>query len=119
MRLIQVVLVPSLILFGVLYFRRYRTLLLDRLFVIGLCALGAVFVMRPNLTMAVAHWFGVGRGADLIFYVGLVGLTFFNLILWSRQRDFDKRLTDLARQIALSNPGEPDVSPPPKNSDCV
>jgi len=64
---------------------------------------GAVVVVafRPEATMAIAHVFGVGRGADLAIYLALV-LAFFLLFrLFARIEELERQLTRFVRAEAL------------------
>ena len=97
MKIIQLILIPSFALLTVLYFRRFRSLLLDRMIVLGIGAVGILTVLFPQTTVAVAHLFGVGRGTDLVMYLGLTGLSFVCIILFSKVRTLEARLTEVAR----------------------
>ncbi|MFA6599823.1 MAG: DUF2304 domain-containing protein [Candidatus Omnitrophota bacterium] len=107
MKLIQLILIPSILIFMVIYFRRFRTLLVDRLLVLGLCLVTAALVVRPEWSVVLAKALGVGRGVDLLFYLGFVGVSFFCLMLWSKQRDLDARLTEIARTQAMDRARDP------------
>ena len=61
-------------------------------------AAGVFFVIFPDRTTDIAHWVGVSRGADLLFYSAILFL-FFNV--WPVQRyakvivvQYSKRLTE-------------------------
>lgn len=108
MKLIQFILIPTFLIAALIYVRRFRTLLLDRLIVIGLGALAALLVLNPNWTTFLANEFGVGRGTDLMMYFSITGLGLFCLLLWSKLRDMDARITTLIRMQALKNSREPD-----------
>jgi hypothetical protein len=58
-------------------------------------------VVRPGLTNNIAALFGVGRGADLIIYLSLVGLGLVTLLLYSKLQETEDQLTELVRAIAL------------------
>ena len=106
---IQPILVALLIAAAVLYFGKLRSLLLDRLVVLVLIACGIVMVIAPDLTTRIAHAVGVGRGTDLVIYLGLVGFAFLWLVLYSEVRTLQVRISELARAIAIDktrNPGE-------------
>lgn len=104
MKGIQLILVPSFILLVVIYFRRFRSLLFDRLLVLLFGLVGSLLVMMPDWTMRLAHWLGVGRGTDLVVYVSIVGFIFVSLVLFSKLRALEDRLTQLARFEALQHP---------------
>ena len=98
---IQPILV-GLLLGGVaLYFGRFRSKLWDRLIVGGIFVAAVFFVVNPELANRLAALAGVGRGADLFFYITIPGLGFAILLLLSRIRDLERRETTLARELAL------------------
>ena len=100
MRPIQLVLILIAAGFVLVYFNRLRSRLLDRLLFFALALLAIVMVLQPEWANAVAAFLGVGRGADLLVYLGFSGLAFLWLGLYARQREMDARLTELARRLA-------------------
>lgn len=84
-----------------LYFARLRSRLADRAIVLLLGAAGLVLVAFPDLANRLAALLGVWRGADLVIYIALLGLAWVCLVLLSRLRELDARLTELARAMAL------------------
>lgn len=101
MRPIQFLLILLLIMAVVAYFNRLRSRLLDRIIVLLLGLVGIVMAVMPDWTTSLAQLVGVGRGADLLMYLGLVGFAFLYLLLYSKLRDLESSLTDLARAIAI------------------
>jgi hypothetical protein len=91
----------------VFYFQRLRSRLLDRLVFFAIAALAIVMVAQPEWSNAIAHWLGVGRGADLVTYLGISGLAFLWLGLYTRQRELDVRLTELARRFSILEANKP------------
>lgn len=75
--------------------------------------LSAATVMRwPDLTVRVARFVGIGRGADLVLYVavGVMSIGFFLVFL--RLRRIEEDLTKIVRTLALKEPFEPPAPPP-------
>ena len=105
---IQLLLILFLAAVALVYFRRLRSRLVDRLAFLFIVASGVVMVARPELATAVANFFGVGRGADLVAYLGLSGLALLWLGLYSRQRKLEETLTELARQLTILRAEKPD-----------
>lgn len=107
---------PILLLFlaagAVLYFIRLRKKTLDRAIVLLFILAGAVLVAAPDLSSAIAQLVGVGRGADLVLYLGLLGLSFVCLLLYARLRDMEASLSELVRSIAVQNARIPDNDVP-------
>ncbi|USR79460.1 DUF2304 domain-containing protein [Arcanobacterium pinnipediorum] len=68
-----------------------------------LCGLlvASLAVLFPSLTDKVAHWVGVGRGADLVLYMALVFAIGYVLNASSNARKMQRELTVLARKHAL------------------
>lgn len=68
---------------------------------------GAVLVIFPDLSTTLAHAVGVGRGADLVFYVFMLIVFAAIANLHLRLRAHSEVVTQLAREVALSTVGEP------------
>lgn len=101
MRPVQFILIV-LLLGGVwVYFSRLRSGLLDRLVVLLFALAGVVLAAVPDLSMRMAAWVGVGRGADLFMYFALLGLGFFCLVLYSKLRDLETALAEVVRSLAV------------------
>lgn len=98
---IQAVLVVGLLVIGRVYFTRIRSKLCDRSLVLAFVAASMFLVIRPDLTTALAHRLGVGRGTDLLFYFSLLGFSFVILLLFSSILELQEKVTGLTREIAL------------------
>jgi len=66
----------------------------------------AICVLAPGITQWFAHLLGVGRGADAVFYLGLVGLSYAFFRVYVRTRHLEQQLTLLVRQLALKEAEE-------------
>ena len=109
---IQIVLiVTALVLFVVFTQRSHtvRTQAVKRIAFILFMLLSIYAVLRPNDVNWVAHRLGVGRGADLLLYMMVVGFAFFAVNTFLRFRTLERRFTDLARSVALSNAVAPEA----------
>jgi hypothetical protein len=113
LRAIQIILALGLVLIVILYFRRFQSRIFDRLSVLTLGLVGIVMVVMPEWTTALAHLVGVGRGADLVSYFGLVSLLFICLLVYSKLRSLESELTNLARAVAIEH-----AHRPPKPADA-
>ena len=60
----------------------------------------AYAVLRPDDVTWVAEKLGVGRGADLVLYLLVVGFGFFAVSTYLRFKELETRLATLARRIA-------------------
>lgn len=98
---IKILLITPFVLFIAVYAARLRNRTVYRLAFIGIAALAILLVAVPDATMTVAHWVGVGRGTDLVFYVGGVAVFFAIVVLYSRIRELEEMQADLVRQIAI------------------
>ena len=104
-QLSQVLLIAALILF-VIYIYRLRTDFLDRLVYLACAAVGIVLVIDPMVSTQIANLLGIGRGADLLFYLFIVASLFYAVATRSRIRRMEKQITTLVRQNALDHPIE-------------
>jgi hypothetical protein len=99
---VKLILIPLVIGLVVVYFARIRTQLLDSLVVVLIAGVGIAFVISPELANELAHLVGVGRGADLLMYTGLIGVMFLLILIYARLRELEAYFTQLARDIAVS-----------------
>jgi small membrane protein len=60
-------------------------------------------VLRPQDVTWVANRLGVGRGTDLVLYLLVVAMAFMTLNTFMRFRSLEKKLTDLARTVAVND----------------
>lgn len=66
------------------------------------CALaGQYFIWVPNHATVIAHAMGIGRGADLIFYIWIVISSAILLNLHFKVRSNLELVTSLARKVAI------------------
>lgn len=67
----------------------------------------AYAVLNPEITRVIANALGINRGADLVFYLAILGnfIAFFAVHL--RLRRFEADLTRIVRELALRAPKEP------------
>ena len=98
---IQSILILLMIMIIGLYFHRLRSRFLDNAIVMALGACGVILILMPDWTTLLAHSLGVGRGTDLIMYLGGVGIVFVCLLLYSKIRVLQGQLTELVRDEAI------------------
>ncbi len=87
----------------------------------GFALLCVVSVARPGVTDRLARAVGVGRGADLLLYLTVLGFLFVSLNSYLKFKDQDARFVLLVRQMAIEQavrreqdgPGGAHRCPPP------
>lgn len=101
---------PIQLLLGILVFvalllslRIFRNKVFYRLAFLGFLLLGLALVIDPNLTAYLAELLGVGRGADMIFYMFFVGYIFVTIIIYRRLLKQEDMITMLVRDNAIRN----------------
>ena len=70
-------------------------------------------VLRPTNVTWLAHQLGVGRGTDLVLYVIVLAMGFLTLNTFLRFRSLEKKITDLARTVAIKRACRPTTSASP------
>ena len=88
-----------LFFFYVLALPKYR--IVSKLFVLMFVAVLAFFALNPELSTVIANYFGVGRGADFLFYISHLLLFFIAFKFYLAHRALSSRLTRLVQQLAL------------------
>jgi hypothetical protein len=76
----------------------------QRLFVLGFFGSGLALIINPEITNRIAHYLGIGRGADLIFYLSTLFLFFLCFNLYMRMKTYQAMMTEVTRQLALLRP---------------
>ena len=107
---IQPILVGLLLVAAILCVWSLRFRLIMRVVSLILAAIGITFVLRPDFSNSLAKILGVGRGADLLLYLFSVSCIYALMVLYVRQRELRRQVTQLARSFALNNAtdlGEP------------
>jgi hypothetical protein len=99
----QVLGIASLLFILITYLRKFRRPALDKLFVGLLMISGIFFVLDPEVTNQLAHFLGIGRGADLIFYLAILGFGYITLLLYSKIKKLEDQLTQIVRKQSLDS----------------
>ena len=60
-----------------------------------------VAIARPQLTVVVAQRLGIQRGADLIFYLAILGMFVGFFLVYVRLRRLDEGMTALVRRLRV------------------
>lgn len=63
--------------------------------------IAAVVIWEPDFSTKVAHFVGIGRGADLILYASVIALLIMVFQLHVAHDRLERKLTELVRQQAL------------------
>ncbi len=72
-----------------------------RLLLLGFAALVVVTILMPQLTTLVADRIGIGRGADLVFYLTSFAVMFLAALVYLEFRRQDDCIATLTRALAL------------------
>ena len=99
--MIRILLLAGLAAIGWLVFLRRNKLPFHIVTVLGLLILGAVAVVAPETADNVAHFVGVGRGADFVMYVSIISIFFVLVHYYTKFVELQRNLTQLAREMAI------------------
>lgn len=102
MHLIQLILFIIIALIGFYVYRKFRNSVVDVIVFFLFLAAGMLFIAVPDLTTKIARFLGVGRGADLIFYLAILFFGFVSLKLYERIRKLERLMTEMIRQRAIA-----------------
>jgi hypothetical protein len=100
---IQVLLLTSVVLISFLFITRWKKRTVDIIVLVALAACAVLFILQPELTQRIANKLGVGRGADLVFYISIMLFWFLILKLYARLRKLEQNFTEYIRKDALNN----------------
>jgi hypothetical protein len=105
MKLIQIILLIGLLATLISYFRWFRSAASDKILIALIVLTGMTFVVLPELTNKIAHKLGVGRGADLLFYLAIIAFGYALLLLYSKIRSLETKMAEIVRKYALEESG--------------
>lgn len=75
------------------------------LFWLLLWIVAAVVILFPHSTVGVAHFLGIGRGADLVLYLGAILILYLIFRLFVRLEQMNREITKIVRSVALREAG--------------
>lgn len=100
---IQVLLVSGVVVIVLYYVFKLRSALIDLVVLFAFSVIAVYFILFPEYSNVIAHKLGVGRGADLLFYVCILFFLFIIMKLFARIRRLEQSLTELVRNDAMKN----------------
>lgn len=108
--IIKVVLIGLFVIMGIIMVvprQGARPLAIRRIVTLLLILVAILAVLNPDWLSELAALVGVGRGTDLVVYV--VTVLFFGHMVAARNQSAatDRRITDLAREVAISRAPDP------------
>jgi hypothetical protein len=107
---IQILLIGGVVAIFVYYLSRFRNAFFDLLLMFIFSGMAIFFILFPEYTNIIAKKLGVGRGADLLFYICILFFLFILIKLFARIRRLEKTLTALVRQQAKDEAQAPHES---------
>jgi len=60
-----------------------------------------IFSLLPGLSTDIANFFGIGRGADFLFYISHIVLFFIAFLYYLHSKDIEQKWTKLIRHLAI------------------
>lgn len=99
--IIRILLLLGLGAIGWLVFLRRNRLPFHIVTVFLMLGAGGVAVVFPELANDLAHFVGVGRGADLLTYLAIVGVLFVLIHYYTKFVELQQQVTELTRALAL------------------
>ena len=109
---IKIILLAGLLGITLLWLRVMGGRVIGRILFIIQFILGTLAICFPEFTSRVANLLGVGRGADLILYLLVLMFYAAGFILLVKFRLQERKITELARHIAILEKKLEDMSPP-------
>lgn len=73
----------------------------SKIVAILVCLIAVIAILLPNTTNRIAHFVGVGRGADLLLYILTIVVVSYLLVHYLHRRDDQAKVIQLARRVAI------------------
>ena len=98
---IQLLLLAGVLLLAVYAYRKLRSSYFDAILIALFFGTGTFFIFFPDITTRIAHLLGVGRGADMIFYLSILFFAFLIIKLYTKVRKLEQQVTSLVRKESI------------------
>jgi hypothetical protein len=72
----------------------------------------AAAIAHPEGVQWLGSLLGIGRGADLVLYLSVLGFLGVSFYFYSRNVRIERQLTEVVRQMALRDPRRGESAPP-------
>lgn len=86
---------------GLIGLARLGKPLASRMVILTFMVAGIVAVLNPEITTRIARLLGVGRGADLLIYIGSLSFCYLFLLFHLRMKKLEHQLRLVAREQAI------------------
>lgn len=60
-----------------------------------------VMSLNPDWSTRIANFFGIGRGADFLFYISHLTLFFIAFLYYLKFKEMERQFTKLTRDLAI------------------
>lgn len=88
-----------------------KNVALRRVLLVCFVIIAILSIVMPKLTTRVANFVGVGRGTDLLLYLLIIAFLSYAVASFRRMNQFENRITDLARELAIARSKPQDLEP--------
>ena len=68
---------------------------------------GIITILFPQITKTAANILGIGRGADLVFYLGIIAMGAGFFATYLRMCKLERNITELTRHLAIQGAETP------------
>lgn len=74
---------------------------------IALWIAAAMAIANPDVLVRIAHFLGIGRGADLVLYLSILFTFVAFFVTYLRFRRIDEQMTKIVRHLAIRDAERP------------
>ena len=74
---------------------------------IALWIAAAAGIADPDVLVRIAHFLGIGRGADLVLYLSILFMFAAFFVVYLRFRRIDEQMTKIVRHLAIRDAERP------------
>ena len=99
---IQIVLLTGIVFIGLYFIIRWKKRVLDIILLLMMIGSAIISIVWPSIPQKVADKLGVGRGADLVFYLSILIFWFVVLKLYIRIRNLEQSFAEFIRTDAIN-----------------
>jgi small membrane protein len=85
------------------FFKRFNKPAIGKVVIVLILLSGIFFAFFPEKSNTLAHLMGIGRGADLIIYLAILGFAYVILLLYSKIKALEYQVVTILRKQSLDD----------------
>lgn len=72
-----------------------------KIMLLVIASMSSLLIISPNIINETANFLGIGRGADLVFYLFMISSVFIIARIYLNSKRLEEKLSKIARELSI------------------